>query len=236
MNRPKFLAILAIPAACLLLEACGGSRRVESIPAGGEAYQVVPPPDPQEAPRPYVIGPRDVVGIEVFQEPDFSQEAVAVDNTGNIQMPFIGKITAAGQTPDELGSVIAARLRTRYIVNPQVVVTVVRQATRFVTIEGQIKEPGVYEIDDSYTLLSVIARGKSPTKTAKLDEIVIFRNVGGQRMAGRFNLNDIRGGRAPDPKLQGGDVIVIGNSGVKSAYQELLQALPLVNLFYFLRN
>lgn len=236
MNRPKVLAILGFSGACLLLGSCGGSQRVESIPAGGEAYQVVPAPDHGEAPRPYVISSGDVIGIEVFQEPDFSRAAVTVDNTGNIQLPFIGKITAAAQTPDELGSVIAARLRTRYIVNPQVIVTVVRQATRFVTIEGQIKEPGVYEIDDSYTLLSAIARGKSPTKTAKLDEILVFRNVQGQRLAGRFNLNDIRAGRAPDPKLQDGDVIIIGNSGAKSAYQELLQAMPFLNLFYLLRN
>lgn len=235
MNRPKFLAIGVFPAVCLLLAGCGDARRVESISSGGDAYKVVPASNPQELSRPYVIGPRDVLNIEVFQEPDFSRDALVVDGTGNMQLPFIGKITAAGQTADELASVIAARLRTRYIVNPQVIVSIVRQATRFVTVEGQIKEPGVYEIDDNYTLLSAIARAKSTTKTAKLDEILVFRNVGDQRLAARFNLNDIRSGDAPDPKVLGGDVIIVGNSAAKSAYQDFLQALPLLNIFYALR-
>lgn len=236
MNRLKFLAIAVFPAACLSLAGCGGSHRVESIPAGNDAYKVVPASDPVETPRPYVISARDVLSIEVFQEPDFSRGELAVDNMGNIQLPFIGKVTAAGQTPDELGSVIAARLRTRYIVNPQVIVSVVRSAPRFVTVEGQIKDPGVYEIDDSYTLISAIARAKGTDKTAKLDDVLIFRNIGGQRLAARFDLNDIRAGRAPDPKLMGGDVIIVANSGVKSAWQDLLQAMPLLNLFYILRN
>lgn len=236
MKRPKFIAIAAFQAASLFLVGCGGSQRVESIPTGGEAYKVVPVSDPEQSVRPYLVTARDVLSIEVFQEPDFSKADIVVDNMGNIQLPFIGKVTAAGQTVDELGSVIAERLRTRYIVNPQVIVSVVKQAPRFVTIEGQVTEPGVYEIDDSYTLLSAIARAKSPSKTAKLDEILVFRTAGGQRMAARFDLDDIRAGRAPDPKLLGGDVVVVTRSGVKSAWQDILQALPLLNLFYLVRN
>ncbi len=219
-----------------MLGGCGGLHPVVSMPKGNEAYTVIPAGTPGELATPYVITPHDVLGIEVFGEPDFSREQLGVDNTGNIQLPFIGKLTAAGQTADELGSVIADRLRTRYIVNPQVIVSIVRQAPRLVTIEGQITAPGVYEIDDNSTLLSVIARAKSPSKTARLNEIVIFRTLGNERLAARFNLNDIRSGRAPDPKLVGRDVIIVAESGPKAAYRDFLEALPLINFFYFLRN
>ncbi|MGE3689821.1 MAG: polysaccharide biosynthesis/export family protein [Novosphingobium sp.] len=236
MKLARFFAFVAVAACGLLVSACGNSERVSSIPAGGGAYAVAPAADPAALRRPYVIAPRDVLSLEVFQEPEFSKADLQVDNLGNIQLPFIGNITAAGQTSEELASVIAARLRTRYIVNPQVIVTVVRPATRFVTVEGQVKDPGVYEIDQNYTLLSAIARAKSTSKTAKLDEVLIFRNVGSQRMAARFDLGEIRAGRAPDPQVVGGDVIVVANSGIKSAWQDILQALPLLNVFYVFRN
>lgn len=232
---PKSLASAILAVACLTLAGCGGSRSVESA-SSGDAYAIAPAADPNAMRRPYVIGPRDVLSLEVFQEPEFSRTDLLVDNVGNIQLPLIGKVTAAGQTADELAAVIAARLRTRYIVNPQVVVSVARPATRFVTVEGDVKEPGVYEIDQNYTLLAAMARAKSPGKTAKLDEVLIFRTADGQKMAARFNLKDIRAGRAPDPLLAGGDVIVVATSGTKAAWQDVLQAIPLLNLFYIVRN
>ena len=111
----------------------------------------------------------------------------------------------------------------------------VKVASQFVTIEGQVTKPGVYEISRDYTLLSVIARAESPNKTARLDEIVVFRTADGKRMAARFDLTDIRTGRAPDPRMLNGDVVVVGYSASKGAWQNFLQAVPLLNVFYVFR-
>jgi polysaccharide biosynthesis/export protein len=204
----------ALAALCLALclAACTTSR-MSAVPAGEVAYQLIPPADPDAPRTSYVIVPNDVLNLQVFQEPDLSNEELQVDNVGNIQMPLIGEIPAAGRSPSELAADIAERLSREYIVNPQVVISVREAAARFVTVEGQVAKPGVYEIDREYTLLSAIARAESPTNVANLDEIVVFRTIDGERAAARFDLRDIRAGIAPDPQILGGDVVVVGCEG-----------------------
>ena len=206
---------------------------MKAVPTGDVAYGIVPPADPDAPRTSYIIVPNDVLRLQVFQEPDLSNDELPVDNVGNIQMPLIGEIRAAGRSSSELASDIAYRLRQQYIVNPQVVVSVSEPAARFVAVEGQVEKPGVYEIDREYTLLSAIARAESPTDVANLDEVVVFRTINGQRMAARFDLRDIRAGLAPDPQILGGDAVVIGFSSMKGAWRDFLKAAPVFNAFVF---
>lgn len=199
--------------------------------SGPSAYAVMPASDPNAVPVDYVIGPDDQISVQVFQEPDLSSDKIKVDNVGNIQIQLIGQVEAAGRTAPQLAQEIAARLGQRFLVNPQVVVSVVQPAAHFFTVEGQVKRPGIYEIGDDFTLLSAIARAESTTQIAKLNEVIIFRDVQGKRMGAVFNLTDIRKGRAPDPQLLAGDKIVVGFSALKGAYRDFLQAAPLFNLF-----
>ena len=234
MKSYRHLATAAGISACLILAGCAGSRS-SNLPIGEAAYRLIPPEDPTAPQKSYVIAPNDLLDLQVFQEADLSNDKLQVDDSGRIQMPLIGEVPAAGRTPSELAADIAARLRERYIVNPQVVVSVVKVATHYVTVEGQVTKPGVYEITRDYTLLSAVARAESPNKTAKLDEILVFRVVAGERLAARFDLDDIRAGRAPDPRIINGDVVVVGYSASKGVWQNVLQAAPLLNIFYLVR-
>lgn len=226
-------AIVVVSA--LLLGGCSTSR-MSAVPTGDIAYQIAPPRDLNAPPTSYIIVPKDELNLQVFQEPDLSNDALQVDNVGNIQMPLLGEIPAAGRSPSELASDIAYRLGRRYIVNPQVTVSVTKPAARYVAVEGQVEAPGVYEIEQDYSLLSAIARAESPTDVAKLDEVVIFRTVNGERMAARFDLRDIRAGLAPDPQIVGGDVVVVGFSAVKGVWRDLLKSAPLFNTFLILAD
>lgn len=215
------------------LAACSGSR-MSAVPAGPAAYELIPPPDPNAPRTSYVIVPNDVLNLQVFQEPDLSNDKLQVDNVGNIQMPLIGEISAAGRSPTDLAADIASRLSERYVVNPQVVISVTEQAKRFVSVEGQVNKPGVYEIDRDYTLLSAMAQAESPTEVASLDQVVVFRTINGARMAARFDLRDVRAGLAPDPQILGGDVVVVGFSSLKGAWRDFLKAAPAFNAFVYL--
>ncbi|RKF18931.1 polysaccharide export protein [Altericroceibacterium spongiae] len=191
----------------------------------------MPPPDPNGTRAAYRIGVLDTLSIRVFQEPDLSFDELQVDAAGSINFPLVGEINAVGQTPLELGHTIEAGLGERFIRSPQVVVGVVQSAAQRVTVEGNVNKPGVYEISGSTTLLEAIARSEGLTKVAVVDEILVFRNVDGQRMGAMFNLQDIREGKAPDPEIMGGDKIVVGFSAVKGAYRDFLQAAGIFNAF-----
>ena len=216
----------------LALSACQASR-MSAVPAGGAAYAIVPPAAPQAPGAAYIIVPEDTLDVQVFLEPELSNDSLRVDQTGDIQLPLIGTVVAAGRSPQELADVIEARLAENYLVDPQVVVSVKEAAARFVAVEGEVRKPGVYEIGQQDTLLSAIARAESPTDVARLDEVVVFRVIDGERRAARFDLRDVRAGLAPDPQIVGGDVVVVGFSSVRGAWQDFLKAAPIFNAFIY---
>ena len=66
---------------------------------------------------------------------------------------------------------------------------------------------------------------------AKLDEVLVFRTVNGERLGGRFDLTEIRSGRMPDPLIFPGDVVVVGFSSLRGIYRDILQVTPLIGTF-----
>jgi polysaccharide export outer membrane protein len=60
---------------------------------------------------------------------------------------------------------------------------------------------------------------------------VVFRTASGGRQAARFNVDDIKEGRAQDPTIVQGDVVVVTTSFGKKLYQDVLKSLPLVGVF-----
>jgi polysaccharide export outer membrane protein len=92
-------------------------------------------------------------------------------------------------------------------------------------------QPGVYEITGSSSLQESIARAEGLTRVAVVDQIVVLRTIDGKPMGAVFDLKAIREGKAPDPEILGGDRIVVGFSGLKGAYRDLLSAAPLFNVF-----
>lgn len=215
----------------LVLAGCQTASRAEGLPQGQAAYEIAPPADTAAKPQAYRIGAGDLISVQVFQEPDLSSDKIQVDDVGRIQIPLAGDILAAGLTGPELAAVIAERLGREFIRYPRVVVSVVSTREQSVAVEGEVKMPGVYKVTPNDTLLSAIARAQSPTNVARLDEVIVFRTVNGRRMGARFDLREIRAGRAPDPQILGGDVIVVGFSSLKGVYRDILQAAPLLNVF-----
>ena len=55
--------------------------------------------------------------------------------------------------------------------------------------------------------------------------------IGGRKLGARFNLKEIRAGRAEDPQVYGDDIIVVDESGSKSAWRRLVESIPVFNIF-----
>lgn len=221
-------AILLLASSMVL----GGCFKPSSdLPSGAAAYDLIPAANASAARESYKIGLLDVLSIRVFQEPDLSFESIQVDAAGSFNFPLVGEVDAVGMTPIELSNLLEASLGERYIRDPQVVVGVISSAAQRVTVEGNVTEPGVYEITGSSSLLEAIARAQGLTRLAVVDEIVVLRTVDGQPMGAVFDLQAIREGRVPDPEILGGDKIVVGFSGLKGVYRDLLQAGSLFNVF-----
>jgi polysaccharide biosynthesis/export protein len=170
----------------------------------------------------YVIGPDDQLDVTVFQIADLSR-AVQVDSSGNILLPLVGQVTAAGRTSKQLSDDIAQQLKAKYVRNPLVTVTVKEAASQKVTVDGAVLSAGIFPLSGPTTLMQAIALAKgTDPKTADESKVSLYRMVNGTRYGTVYNLAAIRSGRAPDPTVYGRDVIVVPISGSKTMWHEFL--------------
>ncbi|WEK45332.1 MAG: polysaccharide export protein [Candidatus Andeanibacterium colombiense] len=225
VRQSRLVAVLPLVA----LAACQPQLH-PNLPVGDAAYATLDPALPPPGSS-YLLSPGDVVTVNVFQEPDLTVENVAIDGAGNLYLPLIGQVQAGGRTQAEVSQDIQRAYAGGYLRNPQVAVVVKQSTSNILSVEGEVVRPGVYPIQPGSTLLTAMALAGSPTKTAKLDQVLVFRTVNGQRLGARFDLSDIRSGKAGDPLLLPGDVIVVGFSAVRGAYRDILDAAPLFNVF-----
>lgn len=216
----------------VLLAGCYGSHN-NALPRGQAAYALIPSAENGQERNAIQAGDR--VSVRVLGEPDLSTDQAWVDGTGMIQVPLAGDIKASGLTPQLLRAEIQERLGRRFIRNPMVTVTVVEHAKQAITVEGEVQKSGLFEAPAGLTLLGALALAQSTTRDAALDEVVIFRQIDGQRMAARFNIADIRSGKAADPQILAGDAVVVGRSSIKSIWRDFLAATPAFSIFYLFR-
>ena len=178
----------------------------------------------------YRIGPLDRLDVSVFQVKDLQIQKAQVDAGGRLSLPLVGTIIAAGKTAQELQKEITTRLEI-YLQRPQVTVVVAEAVNQKVTVEGSVKEPGVFELKGRTTLLQAVAMGKGTDRDADLAHVGIFRVIDGQRQGAVFNLASIRSGKSEDPEVYGNDVVVVGASAAKGAWHEFISALPGLAIF-----
>jgi len=219
----------------LLLAACatGPTLSGANIPTGAAAYTALPSTATVES-GDYKIAPLDTLTVTVFQEPDLSTPANAplqVDSRGNINMPLVGQIAAGGKTTSQVSALIAQNLAHRYLKNPQVSVSVASSVPDHITVQGEVTQAGVFDIKGPTTLLQAIALAHGETKLAATNQVAVFRTVNGQRMGALFDVDQIRRGAAPDPTLAPDDVVIVGHSRQREAWQNLLSVNPLYGVF-----
>lgn len=195
---------------------------------GADAYAIAPPISVASRPADYEIGPLDVLTISVFQEKDLSFEEVPVDASGNILFPLIGQLTVSGRTTTDVSRLIAEKLGDRFLVNPQVTVFVKSSVSQKVTVDGEVKEPGVYKLQGNTSLMQAVAMAKGTTQIARLNETLVFRTVDGVPHVARFDLEAIRKGMAPDPQILASDTVVIGYSRAKATFRDFIGVAPAI--------
>jgi protein involved in polysaccharide export with SLBB domain len=113
----------------------------------------------------YVIGPEDVLAIDVWREPEISR-AEPVRPDGKITLPLVGEIEASGRTTGALQAEIASRL-SNYIHQPAVTVIVQQANSHRFNIIGDVLRPGTYPLDAKMTVLDAIATAEGFGEFAK---------------------------------------------------------------------
>jgi len=216
----------------LVLAGCTGTRGGR-IPYNVSNFDAPDAPKVSAVDDTYKLLPLDTVSITVFQVADLSRD-YPIDQSGRLTMPLLGRVDAVGLSTTELGNAVAARLNEKYLQNPNVTVTLKESASRVVTVDGSVRQPGIYPAAGPLSLMQVVALARGTDELANPKRVAIFRTIGGKRMAAAFDLTSIRKGEEKDPAIFPGDTVVVDGSGLRKAQRELMQNLPLAPLFFAL--
>lgn len=219
----------------MLAAGCSSSNAIkEGTATAVTPVAELPNPDPRAAvgtvKEAYYIGPRDKIDVFVYQLPEMTR-TVEVDAAGEVQLPFVGTIDAAGKTAVELRDEIATRLSEDYLQNPQVTVAVSAALAQQVTVEGAVGAPGVYGIAGETSLIQALAMARGTSNIANERVVAIFRTIDNQRMAAVFDVERIRRGQMADPQVFGNDIIVVERSRGKVLLRDVLGLTPLLGVF-----
>jgi len=124
----------------------------------------------------YVIGPEDVLEIAVWGNTDMTR-TMPVRPDGQISLPLLNDVQAAGLTPMQLRGALVASLE-KYMPSPMLSV-IVREVHSFkVTVIGEVKTPGRYELKSRATVLDVLAMAGGLSQFAAKTRITIVRHDG----------------------------------------------------------
>jgi polysaccharide export outer membrane protein len=225
----NFARAAAFACLLLLLSACAtsGSALPTSFPHEPTAVAV----DASE----YHIGARDLLTVTVFQIKDLDRE-VRVNNAGQISLPLVGAIKAAGRTVGELEQDIASGYRAHYLQDPQVNVFVKEFASQRVTINGAVKKTGIFPMTSRLSLLQAVSLSEGLSDTANENNVVVFRRAGDKQLVARFDLEAIREGRSPDPEILGDDIVVVDESEGEVWLKRFIQIAPILTAWVFYTN
>ncbi len=209
---PAFLIAIAL----MLLpggthaQATGQSALVGTVqPTNGDP-PTSPNVDVHAQPGPgYVIGPGDVLNINVWRETEITQKLV-VRPDGMITLPLIGDVSATGQTPEQLAEVVSKKLES-VLTSPQVSVIVAEVHSKFYVVVGQVAKPGEYPLTRPTTVLEAVSQAGGFRDFAKTGKMYVLHYDNGSRVRVPFNYKKVvKGGKSQqDFEVSSGDAIVV---------------------------
>lgn len=131
-------------------------------------------PVPTYNPQEYLIGSEDVLDINVFEAPEMNRD-VRVSASGEISLPLLGAIAAAGFTPRELETSLEDLLHEKYMKDPHVSVFVRDMQSHPVSVMGAVRKPGIFQIRGTKTLLEILSLAEGLAEDAGEDAIILRR-------------------------------------------------------------
>ena len=178
--------------------------------AGRKAATQPNPPGAKRVDDDYIIGPSDVLGINVWKSPELT-ETVPVRPDGRITLPLIGELEVSGLTAMNVQLLVTQRLQ-EYVSKPQVTVIVQKVGSRTYIIVGKIAHPGSFELGKPTTVLEAIAIAGGFLDFAKVNKVYILTHTDdGTQIRLPFDYKKVITQRAPDENvyLKSGDTIVV---------------------------
>jgi polysaccharide export outer membrane protein len=156
----------------------------------------------------YIIGPGDVLSINVWRETEISQKLV-VRPDGMITLPLVGDVTANGETPEGLALLVSKKLET-ILTNPQVQVIVAEVHSKSFVVVGNVTKPGQFPLTRPTTVIEAVSLAGGFRDFAKTSKMYVLHAENGKKVRIPFNYKKVVSGKSgQDVEISSGDTIVV---------------------------
>jgi polysaccharide export outer membrane protein len=199
---------MSVAVVCGWMTVAAGTQ--DAAPEKGKAApseQPSAPPKSVAGPS-YVIGADDMLLISVWKEPDLTT-TLPVRPDGNISLPLLNDVAAAGFTPMQLAIAITERLK-KYVADPRVTVIVTQINSQKVYATGEVLHTGAIQLLPNMTVLQALANAGF-TQFANLKGIYVLRLENGKEAKIPVNYKKLIKGQDMNQNilLKPGDTIVV---------------------------
>jgi protein involved in polysaccharide export with SLBB domain len=135
----------------------------------------------------YKLGSGDMITVRVLGEDDLKRERVRLSDAGTLSFPVLGEIKVKGMTVGALEQYIAKGLKGRYLLNPQVTVSIEEYRNFFVN--GMVEKPGGYPYSPGLTVRKAISLAGGFRERASREKLNIIRDDDATQTPRRVDLN-----------------------------------------------
>ena len=182
----------------------------------------------------YIMCPGDQLQVVVYRHTDISSPLNStpyiVRPDGKVTFPLIGDIDVTGKTVTEFTRHLEASL-AEYLVRPQVSVNILKLGTTRVYVLGEVKKPGLYELEKSHRVLDALGKAEGFTEKAAKKKIFLIRK--GAEEPVLVNINNFlkKSDQSQNYVLNEGDCLYLTSNGKINIVRDIM---PFVNGAYMI--
>ncbi len=159
-----------------------------------------------------LIGPGDMLHVQVFDTPELEQHARVTD-AGELPLMLGGSVKVSALTPSEAARAVEkALLDGHYLLRPKVLVAVEEYATQKVSVLGEVKTPGAYPINTSRSVLDVLSMAGGLTDVA--DRKILIERRNSQEKIPYFVSNKADAAFDTAIQIHPGDTLFVPKAGI----------------------
>lgn len=178
----------------------------------------------------FILGIGDTIEVTVYRHEELKRTA-RIDLSGKIMFPLIGDVVVVGKGVYELRDDLRQRF-SRYIVEPQVFVTVTGVQSHKIIVTGEVNSPGIFNLDSPLTATEAIFRAGGVTKSAKRSNILLIKKgAQGNTAVFSFDLDRILkfGDHSQDRMLKNGDILYVPATAIADLNAFITQFVPIIS-------
>jgi polysaccharide export outer membrane protein len=190
MRAPAFVLLVA-------LAACRDNPPV--------VYPTAAPFDETKMP----LGPGDKLELSIFYGSKENKATYTLDASGDVEIQYIGTVTAGGKTIKTIQEEIKTRLADGYIVNPIVALSVVEINSLKLSVSGQVIHSGPVKFTPGMTITEAVASAGGFSPMARKNLVKVVRHLDNRKETYELPVEMIAEGRRPNFPMMPGDEVFV---------------------------